>query len=476
MPAMSSRGRVGFDFSFSTGKPAVPAVRDGKLRILVVADFAGSALPAFSVRKVNLDDLDELVKAFCPQVTVQASGGNDPVTLSFQCMDDFHPDEIGKRVAWFAQLERTRRELNDPATFAAAAAKLSRPSSEGASAVAADDAAPSSLFASLLGGKVASPGLDDMIARAIAPHVVPARDPQQGVFVADVEATMADRMRDILHAPAFQTLEAAWRGLARLVATFPSDAGVQVWVAAAPPVALLADVARNGGHLEESLVGNLICGASAPAWSLVILDHVFGNDADDLMGLGAFGAAAGRVGASVVAGGAAALHEGEDASLMETWALLRESPLASAIALVHPALLLRLPYGPRRNEVHSFAFDELGSNKQPSAQRLLWGTGAWAVAEALAKAFAEDPSDLPLGSKADVDDMPTLTFVDADGERQLYPFAQTWLNETQAQALVANGVIPLVGHRTLARATLLRLQSIDASPMQVRTVGRDEQG
>lgn len=463
------------------GKPAVPAGQDGKLRMLVVADFAGSALPAFSVRKVNLDNLDELVKAFCPQVTVQASGGGDPLTLSFQCLDDFHPDEIWKRVAWFSELERTRRELNDPATFAAAAAKLLGTSSNAASPVAQGEAAPSSLFASLLGGNVAAsssvtaegrtaPGLDDMIARAIAPHVVPARDPQQAVKVAAIEATMADRMRDILHATSFQALEGAWRGLARLVASFPSDAGVEVWVAAVPPMALLADVARNGEHLEESLVGELICGASAPTWSLVILDHVFGNEADDLMGLGAFGAAAGRVGASVVAGATSALLQGQDAALGETWALLRQSPVAPAIALVHPGLMLRLPYGPRRNEVHSFAFDELGSSNQPSSQRLLWGAGAWAVAEALAKSFAEDPGDLPLGSQADVDDMPTLTFVDADGERQLYPFAQTWLSDTQAQALVAGGVIPLVGHRMLARATLTRLQSIAALPMQVRTV------
>jgi len=476
---MSGSGRVGFDFTFAMGKPPTTRVQGSKLRMLVVADFAGTALPTFSIKQVNLDNLDALVKAFGPQVQVQSSDPNlAPCTLTFESLDDFHPDEIFKKVSWFSELDRTRRELSNPASFATAAARLLGTGSATPSG-SAEPAAATSLFASLLGGNAApaaaapkaapQAGLDAMIARAIAPHVVPTADPQLGQLMSAVEATMADRMRDVLHSPAFARLESAWRGLERLVATFPGDAGVEVWAAAVPPEELLTDAAKTEGQLDSSLIGELLCSASAPAWSIVVVDHLFGNATNDLIGLGAFGAAAGRIGASIVAGAASPLAgratEPVDPALLETWSMLRQSPLAPHLALVHPSMLLRLPYGPRRNEVRVFPFDELGSNGDPNPQRLLWGAGSWAVAGALAKAFTEDPNELPLGASDVVDDMPTLTYRNRDGETQLYSCAQIWLNDSQAQALLAAGLIPLVAHKDLARATLVRMQSI-ASPPQ----------
>lgn len=485
---MSGKGRVGFDFSFST-RPLATRAEGSLLRILVIADFAGTALPGFKVRKVDLDDLDGLVKAFSPQVEIRTSQRRDlPVTLSFQSIEDFHPDAIFSRHNGFKELERTRRELQNPSSFPATAARLLGTQ---VLASAPDNAAsePSSLFASLLGGNVAplpaahgpkpASGIDAMIARAIAPHVVPASHPQQAPLVAAVEASMADSMREILHAPTFARMERAWRGLERLVSAFPSGAGVELWVAAVPCDELLADAAIANGQLETSLLGDLVCGPESHAWSMVVVDHSFGDSVDDLMGLGAFAAAVGRIEASLVAGASATLAgwqaplsvrsgtltgKPHDLELAETWNLLRQSPLAPHVALVHPEMLLRLPYGPRRNEVHSFPFDELGANTEPNPQRLLWGSGAWAIAGALAQAFTEDPNDLPLGASVDIDDMPTLTFVGADGEKQLYPSAQTWITEPQAQALLGAGLIAMVAHRNLARVTLYRLQSIATPP------------
>jgi type VI secretion system protein ImpC len=479
---MSGSGRVGFDFTFAMGKPPTLRVQGSKLRMLVVADFAGTALPSFSIKQVNLDNLDALLKAFSPQIQVQSADPSvAPCSLSFESLDDFHPDEIFKRVSWFSDLDRTRRELSNPATFASAAARLLGTGSAAPSS-ATEPAAATSLFASLLGGNAApaattakappAAGLDAMIARAIAPHVVPNADPQLGQLMSAVEATMADRMRDILHSPSFARLESAWRGLERLVATFPGDAGVDVWVAAVPPIELLEDATKTDGQLDSSLIAELLCSASAPAWSIVVVDHLFGKGPDDLMGLGAFGAAAGKIGASIVAGAAPSLAGQRESTIAETWSLLRQSPLAPHLSLVYPSMLLRLPYGPRRNEVRVFPFDELGSNGEPNPQRLLWGAGSWAVAGALAKAFTEDPNDLPLGASDVVDDMPTLTYRNRDGETQLYPCAQLWLNEASAQSVLAAGLIPLVAHKDLARATLLRMQSIASppQPMLLRSV------
>ncbi|MDX2023889.1 MAG: type VI secretion system contractile sheath large subunit [Deltaproteobacteria bacterium] len=468
MHGMPPSGRVGFEFSFSTGKPAPTRPVGQRLRLLFLANFAGQSLPPFTVKKVNGDDLDGLVAAFSPQVHV-AFNNESPATLSFASLDDFAPDELLRRVPVLMDLQRTRAELLNPATFAATAARLGLAQTTAAQPT---PPAPTSLFAGLLGGEVAKPsippapspsGLDAVLARAVAPHIVPAADPQQKSLVSVVDQNLADALRSVLHTPAFASVEAAWRGLQRVVEAFSGDPSVELWVASAPPEVLLADAVKLQTNLDASLLGTLLCGEDA-AWSMVIVDHMFGRSVDDLIALGALGALAGRAGICAVASGDAALAGGAASDVQELWQTLRQSPLAPHLALVHPRLLLRLPYGPRRNEVQSFPFDELGTQTEPPPQRLLWGSGAWAVAGVLARSFTEDPDDLPLGASAEVDGIPTLVFVDKHGDKQLYPSCESWLSETQAQTLLGSGLIPLVGNRSLAQASLFRLQSIAQPP------------
>lgn len=479
---MPPAGRVGFEFSFSTTKLPPSKTGGQRLRLLFVANFAGQSLPPFVVKRVDLDNLDNLVAAFAPQVQVHSAQGS-PFALSFASLDDFHPDELLRRVPWLVNLERTRTELRNPATFAAAAARILDDQAPAAvPAPVPQNTAPSSLFASLLGGEPqasttprgANPsGIEALISRAVAPHVVPHADPNQQSLLAAVEQGLAEALRQVLHAPAFASVESAWRGLERVVAAFSGDPSVELWVASAPPDVLLADAAKAQGDLDASLVGALLCGSDSPAWSMVIVDHVFGQSVDDLIALGALGAVAGRAGISVVASGDAALAGDGADELRDLWLSLRQSPLARHLALVCPRLMLRLPYGPRRNEVQALPFDELGTSLEPSPQRLLWGSGAWAVAGVLARAFTEDPNDLPLGASADVDSIPTLVFVDKNGDKQLYPSCETWLTEPQAMSLLGAGLIPLVANRSLAQASLFRLQSIATppQPLLLRKVG-----
>jgi type VI secretion system protein ImpC len=51
----------------------------------------------------------------------------------------------------------------------------------------------------------------------MAPHVLPDVSREQGSLRAAVDATLTALMRTVLQHPAFQALEAAWRGIDRLV-------------------------------------------------------------------------------------------------------------------------------------------------------------------------------------------------------------------------------------------------------------------
>jgi type VI secretion system protein ImpC len=56
-----------------------------------------------------------------------------------------------------------------------------------------------------------------MLRDLVAPYAVPKPDPKQVELIAQIERATEEVMRAILHHPAFQALEAAWRGLDQVV-------------------------------------------------------------------------------------------------------------------------------------------------------------------------------------------------------------------------------------------------------------------
>jgi len=86
------------------------------------------------------------------------------------------------------------------------------------------------------------------------------------------------------------------------------------------------------------------------------------------------------------------------------------------------------------------------------------------VALLLGQAFTESGWDLAPGQVQDVDDLPAYAF-SLNGEAQLQPCAEAWLGERASQALLEQGVMPLLSHRQRASVRLTRVQSI-AEPAQ----------
>jgi len=86
------------------------------------------------------------------------------------------------------------------------------------------------------------------------------------------------------------------------------------------------------------------------------------------------------------------------------------------------------------------------------------------VALLLGQAFTESGWDLAPGQVQDVDDLPAYAF-SLNDEAQLQPCAEAWLGERASQALLEQGVMPLLSHRQRASVRLTRVQSI-AEPAQ----------
>ncbi|HEV7803133.1 MAG TPA: type VI secretion system contractile sheath large subunit, partial [Burkholderiales bacterium] len=330
--------------------------------------------------------------------------------------------------------------------------------------------------ASRSGAAPAVSGIDALIRDAVAPHIVPDAPPHQAQYLASVDAATCEQMNALLHSPAFQDLEALWRGVYRLVANLELGEELQLYVLDVTKRELLQDLAGAQTDLASSAVYRLLVDEASGTpgsepWSLIAGHYDFGRGGEDVALLAALGAIGSHAGAPFLAAAKAEIAgcttfaaapdpgdwddaSGDDA---QAWNSLRASAMAPWIGLAAPRMLLRLPYGKNAERIDAFEFDELGVKRQH--EHYLWGNPALACVLLIGRAFAARGWDMAPGDELDVDDLPAHTF-EADGEKHLQPCAEVLIIERAGQALLERGVMPLLSYKNRNAVRVLRFQSI----------------
>src|SRR5262249_48169025 len=153
-----------------------------------------------------------------------------------------------------------------------------------------------------------------------------------------------------LHDPAFQALEAAWRGVQWLVSGLELDESLQLHLFDVARDELLADVSACGGRVGQSAVDRAPVGRwrnppGGESWAARLGLHRFGPSDADVGLLAALGIVAAQAGGPFLADGDRSLAGPADAPALAAWRALRGSEVARWIGLVAPRLLLRQPYG-----------------------------------------------------------------------------------------------------------------------------------
>jgi type VI secretion system ImpC/EvpB family protein len=232
--------------------------------------------------------------------------------------------------------------------------------------------------------------------------------------VAAIDRLLNAQLNAILHAPAFQRLEASWRGLAYLVdrVDYEDDATIKVRVLNAswrelerdferaiefdqsqtfkkiyenefgtpggePFGAIIADyevhprVSREHPHDDVRIVEQL-AGVAAAAFCPMIL-----NASPTVFGLDDFSRLEQRLD-----------HERTfDGVEYTKWKSLRSAEDARFIGLTMPRVLMRQPYEDFGDRVDGFRFFE--DVRGPDRSKYLWGGANFAFAAVLVRAFAE---------------------------------------------------------------------------------------
>lgn len=477
-------------FEFQLELPAreeEPAPPGRPMRLLVMGDFSGRApagpLARRPVHRVDLDKLDQVLARCAPALELTLDGA--PASLRFQCLDDFHPDQLYQQADTFQLLRSQRQRLNCPASFAAAAAQMQPPPAPTATPAPSAPAAPPAGggdFASLLGGAVrpaAGRNDFDALVKALV-GVVPGTDTRQSSYLAAADTVIGQRMRALLHTPAFQQLEAAWRGVHTLVTGLELDCGLELYLVDIGKDELAADLQAAGAQLQHSALYQLLVEQPRQApdgapWSILVGNYRFDAGEQDVQLLSSLAALASQAGAPFLAGahdsvlgcGQLAVTPDPDGwqavapATTERWQALRASPHARWLGLALPRMLLRLPYGKQTDRIDHFNFEE--ADGQPEHEHYLWGNAAFGLALLLGQSFNAEGWDMEPGDRLALDDLPAHTFR-RDGEAQMQACAETWLSDRAAEAMLQHGLMPLRSLRNRNAAHLQRCQSLAQPP------------
>jgi type VI secretion system protein ImpC len=453
-------------------------------RVLVLADLSGrssrgvcegsQALLERPLVSVDVDNLENVLHAFSPRIEVQLGDPPAAVPIEFRSLEDFHPDGLRSRLPMFEAFRESRARLLDSATFAEESKRLMGD-------VAAEPSTPKEekseeleemgdTFERLLGQRPRATAskprvggvtvdLSSLIESAVRPHIVAERSPAQDVLLGSVARAEADLLRHVLHAPAFQRLESAWRSVSNIVNAV-EDGGPTILLLDVTEEELRNDLSRaaspDRSALFRVIVESETAGGEAP-WSLLAADLSFGTDTTDLACLDSLGRLAQAAGAPLLASAHPSLFGcsgfdrprvdptgwSVDEDAAARWAAFRKAPPASWIGLAAPRVLLRLPYGERTDPVEDDPpFEEVGDDW--SHGDYLWGNPAFAVMTLVLGDGGQDLEDLPAHFH----------------DNAMQAAAEAWVGERAAERILSSGPMPWLSFKDRPAARLLRLQSV----------------
>ena len=451
------------------------------VRIALLGDFSagaaagrldtGSDLARRKPISVEFDTLEDALSRLDVKLNLPL-GEQGSVELDITELESFHPDELYRNLALFSQLSSLRKQLNDTATFAKAAAtvqgwadgkakkasRTSRKSKARGAAPAAD--AKLSDFARLVGlpsapddAPAASGGADALIRSIVAPFIVPAASPNKDALIASVDNALSDALRAVLHHADFQTLESLWRGADFLLRRLETGPGLQVHLIDLSAEEFAADLSSTDDLAETALYKLLVENPSQDktgGYTLLCGLYQFEATPPHAELLGRIAQIAQQANAPFVTSfsidGLTDRKKPPHALVQDALRALQGLPSASHLSLMAPRFMLRHPYGKRSDPISSFDFEEFTTSE--GLRGMLWGHPALLAACAVA-----GNDGLAIG------DLPFYHFKDKDGDNIALPTTERLLNTDAATTLRDWGISPLLAHKG---APELRLAGLDA--------------
>lgn len=330
------------------------------------------------------------------------------------------------------------------------------------------------------GYEVAKRGVGAFIAELLRPENAEERVNKNLIdrMIDELDFQLSKQMDDILHAPAFQQLESAWRGLKTLVDRTDFSQNIKIEMINASKQDLYddfedaPDITKSGLYklaytAEYGQFGGEPVGA-------IIANYEFGPNSVDMKTLQNAAAVAAVSHAPFIAAAGPKFFGLENfdglpnlkelSSIFEgpqfaKWRSFRESDDAKYVGLTMPRFLLRQPYHPEENPSKGFNYTE---NVSASHEDYLWGNTAFAFATRLSDSFSKYrwcPNIIGPQSGGAVENLPVHVY-ESMGDLEAKVPTEILISDRREFELAEEGFIPLTMRKGSDNAAFFSANSV----------------
>lgn len=303
-------------------------------------------------------------------------------------------------------------------------------------------------------------------------------------LIAQIDKKLTDQVNLIMHHPAFQALESAWRGLHHLVNNTETDENLKIKVMNISKTDLHKTLRKfKGTAWDQSPVFKKMYEQEygqfgGEPFGCVVGDYYFDHspqDVDLLTEMSRIGAAMhspfiAAVNPSVMQFDSwAELSNPRDVTkIFQTreyaaWRSLRESEDSRYIGLCMPRFLARQPYGAKTDPVEEFDFEE--DVEGADSNKYAWCNSAYAMATNINRAFKVYgwcSRIRGIESGGAVEGLPTHTFPTDDGGVDMKCPTEIAISDRREAELAKNGFMPLIHKKNSDFAAFIGAQSLQS--------------
>jgi len=301
-------------------------------------------------------------------------------------------------------------------------------------------------------------------------------------MIARLDEKLTAQVNEILHAPEFQQVESAWRGLHYLVFNSETDASLKIRVMNVG----MTEIYRNlklypGARWDQSPLFKRVYEQEfgqlgGEPYGCLVADYYFSHSPTDVQLLRDLG--------KVAASAHAPLFTGADPTLLgmdswtelanprdlskvfdtpdyAAWKGLRDAVDSRYVALCMPRVLSRLPYGAKSEPIEEFAFEEVTDGHK--GENYGWMNAAYAMAANVNRAFKEYGWTVRIRgvqSGGEVINLPTHTFPTDDGGVDLKCPTEIAISDRREAELSKSGLISIVHRKNTDKAAFIGAQSL----------------
>lgn len=501
---------------FSLETQATPIPEDPPFHILFIGDYSGrenfsetieSSLPDYKTLVIDRDNFEDVMKKLNISLRLDLSGeGQDVLALQFRELDDFHPDRIFQRVSLFSDLRETRKRLLNPDSFESAARevrawfeeKVENKMSEQSEVETSEKSESSgNLLDDILTGTktestsykpqaTESTELKSFIKDIVRGHIIQTDEAEQSKLLAIVDEATSELMRQILHHPHFQALEAAWRGLYFVVRHTETSNDLKLFLMDISKQEVADDLKSVSDLTDSTLFRKVVVerkdSMGGEPWALICGNYEFDLTVESVATLIRLAKIGNTQTAPFISQikpqmlGINSIAETpsdsnwnllDDSAEGKLWTMLRTIPESASLGFTIPKFLTRLPYGEDTEPTEVFSFEEFTNSSEH--QNYVWANSSFALALLFAQSYRANAWDMGQRMFSEIDGLPTHLYKE-DGESKTKNCAETDMTHTACNTLIAQGLMPLISFRGTDTIKFADYQSIafPAKPLNGR--------